>query len=111
MQSEAFTNQGTPASGAERDLVLLLMAAGAEQPLLQDELGPNEVFRRVDALHFILIVEAITIHPQSRADEFVNAVGKAERAIGRGGSEPAENREDVSRTHRVSANVVFANLP
>src|SRR5215469_18412264 len=86
------------------------MAARAEQPFLEDEFGSSQVFGRVDSLHFILIVEAITIHSQSRTDELVDTVGKAERTVGGRGREPAQNREDVSRTHNVGADIAFANL-
>ncbi len=54
-----------------------LLAPRPEQPLLENELGPRQVRRRVDALHFVLVVEPIAFHAPARSNQLVNPVREA----------------------------------
>ena len=62
MQRETLADDGPPAPGAERHLILLFLAAGTEDPLLENELGVGQVLGSVDALDLILVVQLIAIH-------------------------------------------------
>ena len=81
MHGEALADDGAPAAGAESDQVLLLLPAGAEEALLQDEFGMLEVRGGVDALNFILIVELVIGDPEAGADELMDTVGQPVFAI------------------------------
>src|ERR1019366_3301173 len=107
---KAFADDGAPAAGAEGDQVLLFLSSGKEKPFLEDELGGGQVLRRVDALDLILVVQLIAIHAETRADEFVYAVGETVLTVARGGRKPAQGGEDGCRIHHVSSDVQLANL-
>jgi nitrous oxide reductase accessory protein NosL len=86
------------------------VAAGAEEPFLQDEGGLVEVGGGVDALDFVFVVDLVAFDMQAGADELVDAVGEAVFAVGGGGSEGAQGGEDGLRLHHVSADVEFADV-
>ncbi len=78
MQREPLADDGAPAAGAERHFVFLFLAAGTEQPFLEDEGGLIEIFDIVDAADLIGIVELETVHLQTGTQKLLHAVGQAQ---------------------------------
>ncbi len=110
VEREALADDRPPAAGAKGDLVLLLLAAGPEEAFLQDELGLLQVLRRVDALDFVRVVNLIALHPQTRANEFVDTVRQRIPAIRRRG-EFFQRGKDGWRRYQVGAHVELVNIP
>ena len=94
LHGEAFADDGTPAAGAEGDEVLLLLAAGTEEALLHNELGSREICGGVDALDFVLIVEAVVVHAEAGTNELMDAVSEAIITVTWRGREPRKGGED-----------------
>src|SRR6185369_7885687 len=104
-------NDRAPAAGAEGDQVLLLLAAGTEDPFLENELGVGQIVQSVYTLDLILVVQLIAVNTQAGTDEFVYTGGETVLASARGGRKPAQGEEDGCRIHYISSEVPLANLP
>ena len=102
MEGEALADDGPPAASPKSYLVLLFVAARAEEPLLEDELGLAQVLLRVDPLDLVLVVDLVALDPLARADETVHGVGQA--VLARGGH-ALEDREQAVRLADVGADV------
>ncbi len=105
VHGEAFADQRAPASGAEGDQVLLLLTAWAVETLLQDELGFLQVLGRVDALHFVLIVNLVALDAQAGADQLVHTISQPILAIDRTWRQPLQSSEDDGRVDDVRSDI------
>jgi len=110
VQRKALTDDRSPATGAKGDQVLFLVTAGTIEPLLQDELGLGQVVASVDAQYLVLVIDLVTLHPQTGADEVVGAVGEPVFAIQRGRGQRLQSGQDGLGADDISAHVQFADL-
>src|ERR1035441_8733276 len=109
VQRETLPDDRPPAPGAKHHLVLFLLAPWPEEALLQDELGPFQILRRIDALDLIRVANLVALDLQPRADELVDAIRQLKPAVMRR-RQGAQRGKDRRGRNNIRPHIEFAYL-